>query len=354
MNRRDDRYARKKESNQRAFDRIRDNLLTRMSSDDSSDGDSTMYYVGDGTTTIIAADDPYGGYQSAAVPAPRTNMMPVARSSSGLPSSSAIVAGLQTVPAPRTVPSLPLPTGNGVFARRKAEKVAKTNATVAAEASRAYRAEMNMHHDRLKVVRDYADTALHMKKTETAILQEDLHQVRIWREIERERADWEDDGKTGTRMPLVVSATPHLSRWLRIHPARASRFAPLWIGPSGRQMPYWTIAKMLKVAARRAGIAKGIRPHLLRHSRVTYVLANGIMNEQQAKLYFGWTADSRTLGSTYAHLIAGDANAAVLRENGFVPTTERREALRPRCCRTCGELNTPDARACEWCNANAL
>jgi len=38
------------------------------------------------------------------------------------------------------------------------------------------------------------------------------------------------------------------------------------------------------------------------------------MNEQQAKLYFGWTPDSRLPGQTYAHLINADADVAVLRE----------------------------------------
>lgn len=156
-------------------------------------------------------------------------------------------------------------------------------------------------------------------------------------------------GKTGTRMPLVVSSAPYLTRWLHVHPARASRSAPLWSGESGKQMPYWTIAKVLKVAVERAGISKPARPHLLRHSRVTYVLANRIMNEQQAKLYFGWVADSRVLGSTYAHLVSGDANVAILLENGFSPTSGQSDALRPHLCARCGELNAPGIDNCEWC-----
>jgi integrase/recombinase XerD len=158
-------------------------------------------------------------------------------------------------------------------------------------------------------------------------------------------------GKTGTRTPLLVSSAPELLRWLRSHPTRTSPSAPLWIGHSGAQMPYWTIAKMLRVAVERAGIAKPARPHLFRHSRVTYVLANGIMNEQQAKLYFGWVADSRVLGSTYAHLVSGDANVAILLENGFSPARDCRETLRPHRCASCGDLNAPTVEDCEWCGA---
>jgi integrase/recombinase XerD len=159
------------------------------------------------------------------------------------------------------------------------------------------------------------------------------------------------EGKTGARVPLVVSSAPHLSRWLRVHPTRDEPRAPLWTTADGRQMAYWTIAQMLKRTFRYAGITKPAHPHLFRHSRVTYVLANGIMNDQQAKLYFGWTPDSRMPGSTYAHLIVSDANAAVLREHGFAATREVSEILQPVQCLSCGELNVLSAKRCACCGS---
>jgi integrase len=156
-------------------------------------------------------------------------------------------------------------------------------------------------------------------------------------------------GKTGSRTPLVVSSTPHLREWLNVHPLGAVPKAPLWVTADGKLMAYWTMAKMLKTTFQRAGIAKRAHPHLFRHSRVTYVLANGIMNEQQAKVYFGWTRDSSVLGQRYAHLIDGDANAAVLEENGFTPARTVSRLLRPIRCRHCGELNLPTSRTCAHC-----
>jgi hypothetical protein len=41
------------------------------------------------------------------------------------------------------------------------------------------------------------------------------------------------------------------------------------------------------------------------------------MTEAQAKAYFGWAPDSGQL-ATYAHLLASDANNAILRENNLV------------------------------------
>ena len=53
-----------------------------------------------------------------------------------------------------------------------------------------------------------------------------------------------------------------------------------------------------------------------------------------------------------AHLVTGDANAAILLEHGLSPAHDRRETLRPRQCRSCSELNVPDVSTCEWCETN--
>jgi len=159
-------------------------------------------------------------------------------------------------------------------------------------------------------------------------------------------------GKTGTRSPLVVSAAPFLSAWLAIHPKRDDPEAPLWMQLlSDRQMEYSTIVVMLKRTFRRAGIKKPFHPHIFRHSRVTYVIANAIMNEQQAKTYFGWMPDSDMLGSTYAHLIDTDVNNAILRENNMAPHQIAQRELQPRRCHICNELNQPGTEYCQKCNA---
>lgn len=159
-------------------------------------------------------------------------------------------------------------------------------------------------------------------------------------------------GKTGTRSPLVVSAAPYLSAWLAMHPERDDPEAPLWMQlQSDRPMEYSTIVVMLKRTFRRAGIKKPFHPHIFRHSRVTYVIANAIMNEQQAKTYFGWTPDSDMLGSTYAHLIDTDVNNAILRENNMAPHQVAQRDLQPQQCRMCHELSPPGAEYCQSCNA---
>ncbi len=159
-------------------------------------------------------------------------------------------------------------------------------------------------------------------------------------------------GKTGTRSPLIVSSAPHLAAWLAVHPDGANPEAPLWVRRGGKEaIGYRTINKLLQELFHRAGISKPSHPHIFRHSRVTYVLANGIFNEQQSKLYFGWAADSDMPGSTYAHLIDTDVNNAILRENNLAPHQQAQRELQPVACTICSQLNPPRSEYCQRCRA---
>ena len=159
-------------------------------------------------------------------------------------------------------------------------------------------------------------------------------------------------GKTGGRAPLIVSSAPYLDAWLAVHPYRDSPEAPLWVQQRTlKPVAYRTISVMLKRLFHRADVKKPFHPHIFRHSRVTYVLANGIMNEQQAKTYFGWLPSSDMPGSTYAHLIETDVNNAILRENNLAPHQEAKRDLEPVRCRICGQLNPPRSDYCQRCAA---
>lgn len=161
-------------------------------------------------------------------------------------------------------------------------------------------------------------------------------------------------GKTGQRSVLIVSSAPYLTQWLNNHPFRNNPESPLWVHYQYNTIPlhlkYDSIRYLLCRYFKRAGITKPFHPHIFRHSRATYVLANGIMNEQQAKTYFGWTPGSDML-AIYSHLTTSDANEAVLRENRLVVDKRPQEALSPTQCRICNELNQPANEYCNRCGA---
>ncbi len=162
------------------------------------------------------------------------------------------------------------------------------------------------------------------------------------------------NGKTGARNPLIISSAPYLTQWCNNHPFKNNPESPLWVHYQYKEAPhqlkYDTIRHLLCRYFARAKVQKPFHPHIFRHSRATYVLANGIMNESQAKTYFGWTPDSDML-ATYSHLTSGDANEALLRENNLTTQQKRRDELLPMACRICGELNQPNAEYCNRCGA---
>lgn len=159
-------------------------------------------------------------------------------------------------------------------------------------------------------------------------------------------------GKTGQRSVLVVSSAPLLTQWLNNHPFKHDAEAPLWVcqAAAARPLLYAALRKLLREYFHDAGITKRVYPHLFRHSRATYCLATGLMNEAQAKAYFGWTPSSDQL-STYAHLLASDANAAILRENNLLVVKTTQEDIRATKCYRCAELNASLADYCTRCGA---
>lgn len=162
------------------------------------------------------------------------------------------------------------------------------------------------------------------------------------------------NGKTGARSPMIVSSAPHLTAWLNNHPFKNDPEAPLWVHyqftTTAKPLKYDTIRYLIARYFERARIAKPFNPHTFRHSRATYVLANAIFSESQAKRFFGWTPDSDML-ATYSHLIDTDANAAILRENNLTATQKTTRDLAPIQCPICGELNAPKSDYCTKCGA---
>lgn len=161
-------------------------------------------------------------------------------------------------------------------------------------------------------------------------------------------------GKTGRRSPLVISSAPYLAAWLDNHPFKDNPDNPLWVQKTHRNTPtpmrYASISALLRRTFQRAGIKKPFHPHIFRHSRATFLLANGLMNEQQVKMYCGWTNDSNML-ATYSHLVDQDANNAILRENNLTPVQQKNQELQPVLCRICNVVNPPRSEYCTRCSA---
>jgi len=157
-------------------------------------------------------------------------------------------------------------------------------------------------------------------------------------------------GKTGARRVIVVAATPYLQTWIQNHPLRNDPDAPLWvnIGTVNRfkAMSYPALAKILKVAAERAGLSKKVHPHKLRHSRATFLASK--LTEAQMNQVFGWKQGS-DMPSIYVHLSGRDLDDAILGVYGLKKVEEKEPKLKPKICPRCNTSNAIEARFCMKC-----
>lgn len=158
------------------------------------------------------------------------------------------------------------------------------------------------------------------------------------------------NGKTGPRSVRVILSAGILTSWLNLHPRGDDPAAPLWgclVSGEWRQLRYGLIQRRLQALAAQAQIKKRVHPHLLRHTRITHVLAQGLLNEAQAKVFFGLVQQSEALG-TYSHLLSSDANDAILRMYG-VQKQGSPEPAKPTTCGMCGATNEAAIRFCARC-----
>lgn len=144
------------------------------------------------------------------------------------------------------------------------------------------------------------------------------------------------NGKTGIkRIPLVVSFKP-LLEWLRDHPCKDDRNAPLWCSLSsnrvGERLSYQHFRLRIKHLAEKAGLTKDIWPYLYRHSTLTAMAK--VFTEAKLEQFAGWTYGSK-MTRRYVHFSARDLEDAVLELHGL-KQRERDEGMAklvecPRC-----------------------
>ena len=165
-------------------------------------------------------------------------------------------------------------------------------------------------------------------------------------------------GKTGPRRLPLITAVPHLNRWLDAHPRGDDRTAPLWVEVHaqdhghgkelGAKVSYHALKRDVERTATRAGIEKPVNPHHWRHSRATY-LANKFTEAQMCE-WFGWVQGSK-MPAKYVHLSGRDIDGAYGALHGKVEEEEQAVKTAPVTCGRCGFENRPEARWCDQCGS---
>jgi len=148
-------------------------------------------------------------------------------------------------------------------------------------------------------------------------------------------------GKTGERVLPIRDAAAYIIAWLNVHPRRGDLEAPLWWSRQGggQNISYHNFRRLLLEAKEKAGIAKDVRPHLLRHARLTELAK--VLPEQKLKKWAGWTQGSN-MASIYVHLSGKDLDEDFKRLHGL-PTEKVGPALK-------GELSPKECPRCKASN----
>ncbi len=161
------------------------------------------------------------------------------------------------------------------------------------------------------------------------------------------------NGKTGMRrIPILISA-PYLGAYINLQKDRAPtghlwNVRGSWVNMD-RAIDRDGIAKILKVAAKKAKVTKRVNPHSFRHARATNY-ANKL-TEQQLKMFFGWTGGSK-MAATYVHLSGRDLDNAILQANGAeIPAKAAEMKLKVIECPRCRYANGPEMIHCGRCGA---
>ena len=157
-------------------------------------------------------------------------------------------------------------------------------------------------------------------------------------------------GKTGIkRIPLIVSYKP-LLEWLEKHPCKDDPQTPLWYAltenSDGEAVSYWYMRKILRKAARKAGIPKRVWPYLLRHTTLTSLAK--VLTEQRLSLLAGWVQGSK-MPKRYVHFSGRDLEDAILELHGLKPPATADTILKIQECPRCGMKNQPENVRCSWC-----
>jgi len=154
------------------------------------------------------------------------------------------------------------------------------------------------------------------------------------------------NGKTGMRKILIINSAPYLQEWINHHPNNdANNY--LWVKSDGNLLSYARISAILKNASKKAGIKKRIYPHLLRHSRATFLASK--MSEASMKQYLGWTQSSK-MASVYIHMSGKDTDEAILEASGIeVKKDKTKSIMKPKKCERCKTINEVTNKFCKIC-----
>jgi site-specific recombinase XerD len=153
-------------------------------------------------------------------------------------------------------------------------------------------------------------------------------------------------GKTNSRINILIDSVPDIKAWFESHPERDNPNAPLFVTEGAwlrRALGEDGLKRVVKECAKRAKIKKKVYPHLFRHSKATEFARAG-KNEDFLRKWFGWSKSSKT-PTLYVNTNVQDMERQYKEMKGIKgaieESNEESEVLKPKVCPRCKEKDIP-------------
>lgn len=178
------------------------------------------------------------------------------------------------------------------------------------------------------------------------------------------------DGKTGSRVTVLINSIPYLKEWLLEHPHSSNPDSYIFIIKNGARLTYEGLASRctyyeknyypsllsesstIQVDVSDKAIIRNLltKPwnlYVLRHSALTK--KSQFLTEANLRSHAGWTTSSK-MPEVYVHL-SGEHNNAILEKYGILTkeVREKENILKGLECPNCQELNKRDSKLCNRC-----
>ncbi|MDD3159995.1 MAG: site-specific integrase [Candidatus ainarchaeum sp.] len=155
-------------------------------------------------------------------------------------------------------------------------------------------------------------------------------------------------GKVGERQILLLECVRDLKDYLKTQKfTEYDEYLFTLYGnrSNGHPLTHQSIGQLLDKLNEKVQIKKRIYPYLFRHSRASYLAAQGL-NEAQLCMIFGWTIGSKQ-PATYIHLAGAQVEQAYKQLYGLKKEEKQDKIIK---CEFCGELNDSTIDTCQNCH----
>lgn len=151
------------------------------------------------------------------------------------------------------------------------------------------------------------------------------------------------------RYVRLIMCKNALAAWKSDYPGDPTGKAYVFVNNRNEMNQYAGVKKILDRALTKTTITKKVNLHLIRHSRVTHLIQEGV-SESVIKMVMWGSVNARSF-ATYAHLTGTDVDREMCKLYGIeMANVDKKErSLTPAICPRCKEICGPTCRFCSSC-----